>query len=121
MRITYVELLGEQYPLCFSLAASEKLSEIFGSLDNITKELDKGDVASQVKVVDAVLSVLMEAGQTYCKMAHIDCPPPLTCRPADVIDISDPSAVSAIFAAITSGNKREVEAETKNVEATQGK
>ena len=110
MRIAYIELLEAQHPLCFSLSAIEKLTDEFGSLEKMQDELGK----NSIKAINTVLDVLLEAGRKYCEAAHIDCPPPLPCRPADLIDLSDPGAVAAIFSAISAGNKREVEAAEKN-------
>ena len=110
MRISYIELLGNKYPLCFSLSATEKLIEEFGSLEEMQNALS----SNSIKAINATLDVLMEAGRRYCEVAHIDCPAPLPCRPADLIDLSDPSAVSAIFSAMSGGNEREVEVAEKN-------
>lgn len=121
MKISYIELLGKKYPLVFSLAASEKISDAFGGFDKMQKSLTTTDTGKLAKTIDTMLSILMDAGQKYCKMAGIECPPPLDCRPADLIDISDPTAVSAIFTAISASNEREVEVVSKNAEAAPGK
>ena len=121
MKISYIELLGKKYPLCFSLAASEKISDEFGSMEKMTKSLKSNDFGTMAKTVDAVLTALMDAGQIYCRMANIECPPPLECRPADLIDLSDPTAIQAIFEAMAVGNEREVEVVSKNAKTTPGK
>lgn len=122
MKISYIELLGKQYPLCFSLSATKALSDKFGDLTAMQKKIGDADLAVQADAICSMLSILLEAGQRYCRVAGLDCPPPLECDVGDVIDLSDPSAVTAIFAAISGGNKREVEvAESKNAEAKRGK
>lgn len=108
MRISYINLLGKDYPLCFSLAATEKLTEKFGSLEKMQEEMS----ANSVKAIGIVLDILMEAGQRYCKVAGIECPEPLPCRAADIIDLSDPSAVNGIIGAMSA--EREVEVAEKN-------
>lgn len=119
MKITYITLLGQDYPLCFSLAASAKLSDAFGGLDKLDTLLQSEDVGKTAKAVDTLLNALMDAGQTYCRMAHIDAPEPLKCNPSDLLDMTDPAALSAVLAAITAGNKRDVETvDSKNREAT---
>ena len=120
MKISYFEALGVKYPLCFSMAASGKLSDAFGGLDKMQEKLGSGDVAAMAKAIDTILNILMEAGRVYCKMAKIECPEPLGCNPSDIIDVSDPAALNAILAAMAAGNEREVEVSSKNVETTSG-
>lgn len=108
MKISYIELLGEKHPLCFSLSAVEKLTDEFGSLEDMQKKLSANSIKATVKVLD----VLLEAGRKYCEIAHIDCPAPLPCSAGDVIDLSDPSAVTAVFSAMS--QEREVEVAEKN-------
>lgn len=119
MKITYITLLGQDYPLCFSLAASAKLSDAFGGLDKLEAMVTGKDVGKTAKAVDTLLNTLMEAGRIYCEMAHIETPEPLKCNPSDLLDMTDPAALSAVLAAITAGNKRDVETvDSKNREAT---
>ena len=66
MKVTYIELLGERHPLCFSLAASEALDESFGGLDRMTQALSSGSLSQTAKAVDTVLQILMKAGRVYC-------------------------------------------------------
>ena len=33
MKVSYIELLGKKYPLCFSLTAATEMEEAFGGLD----------------------------------------------------------------------------------------
>lgn len=110
MRISYIKLLGKDYPLCFSLSATERLTEEFGSLEKMQEEMSRNSISSICKVLD----ILMEAGQRYCKAAGIECPEPLPCSAADVIDLSDPEAVTTVFSAINRGTEREVEVAEKN-------
>jgi len=121
MKVSYIELLGRKYPLCFSLAASQKISDEFGGMDKMQEALGSGDIGKMAHAVDVVLSTLMDAGQIYCRMANMECPEPLSCRPADVIDLSDPEAIKTIFAAMAVGSERDVEVASKNVTPTQGK
>ena len=110
MRLSYINLGGVDYPACFSLSATEDIVEHFGSLDGMTAALESGNMMEQMRAVDTVLTVLLEAGQRYCEAMGKDHPAPLTCRPADIIDVTDPSAIQAIFSVIGQDSKREVEA-----------
>lgn len=113
MRIGYIELCGEKHPLCFSLSATEEICQQFGDLSNMGKALAETDVAKHLHAVDSVLSILMRAGRRYCEVIGEELPPPLPCRPADVIGLGDKSAIEAIYATINDDNARTVEAKPK--------
>lgn len=121
MKVSYIELLGEKHPLCFSLAAASEVTEAFGGLENMSKSLSLDDIGKAAKAIDAVLTILMRAGRIYVKASGGELPPELPCRPSDLIDVTDGSAIRAIFETIRTDSDREVEAEVKNGEATQGK
>jgi len=76
MKVTYIELLGERHPLCFSLAASEALDESFGGLDRMTQALSSGSLSQTAKAVDTVLQILMKAGRGYFGGGAPPSPPP---------------------------------------------
>lgn len=119
MRISYIELLGEQHPMCFSLSASEAMSSKFGSLERMQEDLQSGDLARVARAVDEVLAILLRAGRTYVAAIGGDLPKELPCRPADLIDVTDGSAIKAIFATIRNDTNRTVETKpTKNAGAT---
>lgn len=117
MRVTYIELLDQRHPMCFSLAASEALDEAFGGLERMQEELQSGSVGRVAKAADTVLAILMQAGRIYASARGEELPEKLPCRPADLIDASSKEAVQAIFSAITGGTEREVETVPKNGEA----
>ena len=114
MKISYLPLLGKDYPLCWSLAATRKITDKFGSIEKAQEEMSKNSVGA----ICTILDILIEAGQNYCKVAGIDCPPPLPCSAADLIDMSDTASISTIFKAMAAGNEREVEVVEKNSKAT---
>lgn len=119
MKVSYIELGGRKHPLCFSLSASAKLSDHFGDLDKMQKELSKKDIGTVARAADIILSVLMEAGRKYAKYIGEELPPALECSPADLIDVTDPEAIKAIFAAISGDTERNVEVQSKNADAKQ--
>ena len=121
MRVSYIELLGEQHPMCFSLTASEELSSEFGGLEKMQNALESRDIAQVAKAVDKVLACLLKAGRIYVGATGGQLPAELPCRPADLIDVTDGEAVRAIFTAISADTARTVETKTKNAGATQGK
>ena len=118
MKVNYIELLGKEYPMVFSSKAGEMLTDAFGSLDGVKDAISNGN---QFKAINTILKILIECGRKYCEVMNIECPPPLPCDPGDIIDVSDPDALSSIFTTIVKGNEREVEVAEKNGVTTQGK
>ena len=118
MRVSYVEFLGQKHPICVSLAATEQLVEAFGSLEQFADALDKSDLARTAQAVDTTFQILLKAGRIYASAMGEELPPELPCRPADLIDVRDRSAIAAIFAAMRADTSRTVEVEQKNGEAT---
>lgn len=121
MQITYIELLGEKHPLCFSLSAAEALDEEFGGLENLDKEISSKDVGRIAKATNSMLEILLKAGRIYVAACGEELPKELPCRPADVIDVREKHILADVLAAIKGDTKREVEADSKNTEATQGR
>lgn len=119
-RVEYIELLGKKYPMCFTPAVAEELEEEFGSLNNIGEGL--ANDGKQMKALNTMVETLMEAGQNYAKIIGLECPEPLPCRAADVIDMTDPDTVAELIQlvsrTISAGSSRQVEAKVKNPEAT---
>lgn len=111
MKLSYIQLGDEEKrPVCFSLSAIEDIEEAFGGLDAMQKQL----VAGKVKAINTVLEIMLRAGEAYCKGMDIPCPPPLKCRPADLIDVRDGSIVHQIFDAIQGDTERDIETQRKN-------
>lgn len=120
MRVNYIELLGEKHPLCFSLAASEELSEQFGDLSKMGAELTSKDAKRVARAVDKVLNALLKAGRIYASAMGHELPKPIPCRPADLLDVRDSNAMEAIMKAMTADTKQEVQTEG-NAGATRDK
>lgn len=111
MKLNYIQLgAGEKQPVCFSLSAIEDIEDEFGSLDKMRDALVKG----KVKAINKVLEIMIKAGRSYCLGMGLDCPPPLICRPADLIDVRDASIVTEIFSVISDDTDRSVEVKGKN-------
>lgn len=118
MRVTYLELLGQKHPMCFSVTASAELDRAFGGLENMAGRFLDGGLAQQVEAINTALKVLLKAGRVYASAAGLDVPPPLPCEPGDLMDVTDGNAVNTIFSAISGSAEREVEIESKNGGAT---
>ena len=110
MKISYVQLGGEKRPVCFSLSAIEDIEDEFGSLNKMREQLSAG----KVKAINKVLEIMLNAGRIYAETIGEECPPPLKCKPSDLIGTDDINIVSEIFAAIGDGTERKVEAKSKN-------
>lgn len=120
MKVTYIELLGKKHPLCFSLGAAEALVGEFGSMENLDKEIGSKDVGRIAKATNTLLEILLKAGRIYAGAMGDELPDELPCRPADVIDVRDKNVLADAMAAIRGDTAREVETDSKNMEATQG-
>lgn len=117
-----ITFLGKEHPLFFSLDASAKLEEHFGSIAAMGEVLDAGKPSVVAPAVDFVLGVLMEAGRIVYQAEGRELPDRLPCKPSDLIDVTDPAAFRAISQTLAADGKREVEAvpEGKNAETTPG-
>lgn len=120
MKVSYIELLGEKHPMCFSLAASERIDEEFGSVDAMLDELHSKELRRIAKAADKVIQILMHAGRIYMSALGEPLPPPIPCRPADLIAVTDQESIQAIFSTMKEDSAQEVVTEPKNAEATQG-
>ena len=120
MKTVYIELAGQKHPLRMSLAATKALSERFGGLDQMGEALTGSDVAAKVDALDDVLAILMKAGRIYASACGEELPLPIPCKPSDLIDASDGTVLKSVLETMRGDAEREVEAVTKNGEATQG-
>lgn len=111
MDVNYIELGGEKRPICFSLSAIEDIQKEFGGLENMGSGLSSNNISA----VDKVLGILFDAGRRYCEGVGIDCPAPLKCRPADLMDAQEAAQiVHKIYEAMQKDSSRDVEVASKN-------
>ena len=59
MRVSYIELGGNKYPMCLSLTATEELTERFGDLSNMGKALSGGNIAEGERATKDIIAMLM--------------------------------------------------------------
>lgn len=133
-RITFVEIAGKKYPLSFSLGASKAMAAKFGSLDKMSDYISASDGTVTADTLDAIsyiLAVLIAQGVAYKNTFEKDLPPEAGARYEDgkyiklsqeeievAVDIGNAGELmSAINQSMASSGEREIEAETKNVEA----
>ena len=120
MKVTYIELMGKQYPMCFSLTAATEMDDAFGGLKHLSDRMQAGNLAQTSAAINTALEILLKAGRIYASACGMEIPDPLPCAPADLIDVTDGEAVKSIFSAISGDTVREVETVPKNGKATQG-
>ena len=134
-RITYVKIAGKSYPMSFSLGASKKIIEKYGSAQKMQTAMKKSDDAEKLSIVTDMLALLIAQGCAYKNYFEKDIPAPddapiidgkWTPLPAEVIEIAlgvmDVAEVTQkIEECISIGSKKEVEGrpEGKNVSAAQ--
>jgi len=116
MKLTYITLRGEQHPLCYNLYAIEELCDEFGGLDKMADAMNSDSQAEQIRAIGTVLRILMDGGREYCREMGIELPKPIK-NPTALIDASSPETITAIFSAIQTDKKQEVE--VKNAVTTQ--
>lgn len=111
MDLHYFEIAGVKRPICFSMRAIKNIQDAFGGME----KMSEGVIDRDVGVVSKVMEILLDAGQAYCEATGVECPPPLRCSPADLMDVRETqAAVEAIFEAIREDSDREVEVRSKN-------
>lgn len=134
-RITYVKIAGKSYPMSFSLGASKKIIEKYGSAQKMQTAMKKSDDVEKLSIVTDMLALLIAQGCAYKNYFEKDIPAPddaplvdgkWTPLPAEVIEIAlgvmDVAEVTQkIEECISIGSKKEVEGrpEGKNVSAAQ--
>lgn len=120
MKVHYVELLGEQHPLCFSFSAAAALDKHFGGLENMTDAMLSGDIKKRAEAMDVALTEMMRAGRIYAEAMGEPLPRPIPCKPTDLLSAREGSALAAIFATVRDNSRREVKTAGGKEEATQG-
>ncbi len=64
-KITYVKIAGRSYPMSFSLGASKKIIEKFGSAERMKKGLGEGEETKKIDMVIDLLALLTAQGCAY--------------------------------------------------------
>ena len=134
-RITYVKIAGKSYPMSFSLGASKKIIEKYGSAQKMQTAMKKSDDVEKLSIITDMLALLIAQGCAYKNYFEKDIPAPddapiidgkWTTLPAEVIEIAlgvmDIAEVTQkIEECMSVGSKKEVEGrpEGKNVSAAQ--
>lgn len=131
-RITYVMIAGKSYPMSFSLGASKKIVEKFGSVEKMQATLSrKGGDTEKLDIVIDILALLIAQGCAYKNYFEKDMPAPENAPliegkweplPRDILEIAIQlpdmeELTQKIQECIGNGGKKEVDAKAtgKNV------
>lgn len=133
-KITYIKIAGRSYPMSFSLGASKKIIQRYGSSQKMNAALqEEGDESKKIDMVVWILSLLIAQGCAYKNYFEADIPAPEDAPVIDgkwvpvdqnvleyAIDIAEIEEVTKkIEECIGGGSKKNVEAKPgKNVKAT---
>lgn len=135
-KITYIKIAGKNYPMSFSLGASKKITEKYGSTKKMNELLSGGDDFKKIDMVTDLLSLLISQGCAYKNYFEKDIPTsdddpvidgkwtPLAREVIEIaVGIEDVEEITAkIEECIGAGSKKEVElrSEGKNAKSAQG-
>lgn len=127
-RVTYISIMGKRFPLCFTVAAQERVNREFGGLVKMFDSLGK-DADGAPSAMVALLHILMEGGaareRAISRMngstADIASVPDLDAL-KNLVTVGDVNTYKkTIFQAIQNATSVTVEVEPeKNVKTTQG-
>ena len=137
-RTVYIEIAGKQYPMRISVGASIAITKKYGSLQNMANNLKRGDDVDEEKAFETIIwmaEVLIRQGCAYKNLFEPDLPLPenapvkdgkyipITAEDLEIaLDMADMGEITQkIFAAIGSGNKKEIHAKEKETGKKNGK
>ena len=137
-RTVYIEIAGKQYPMRFSVGASIAITKKYGSLQNMANNLKRGDDVDEEKAFEPIIwmaETLIRQGCAYKNLFEPDLPLPenapvkdgkyipITAEDLEIaLDMADMGEITQkIFAAIGSGNKKEIHAKEKETGKKNGK
>ena len=75
-RITYIKIAGKSYPMSFSLGASKKIVEKYGSAEKMKSSLAKAKDAEKIDIVIDMMDLLISQGCAYKNYFEKDIPAP---------------------------------------------
>lgn len=133
-RIVNVMIAGKSYPMSFSLGASKKIIEKYGSAEKMKSSLDKAKDTQKIDMVTELLELLIAQGCAYKNYFEKDMPAPenapiiegkWTPITKDVLEIAvgvyDVEELSEkITECIGKGSKKEVETKSEGKNAKGG-
>lgn len=115
MRVAYLTLGENKYPMCMSLTSVERIEEEFGGLEQLMEALtysSAGGLANVIRAAETALGIFLDAGRIYASGRGGEVPPLPDCRITDLLGVDDLNFVELIGGVISNSTEREVEAES---------
>lgn len=124
-KITYITLAGKDYPMSFSLGATKRLIQRYGSVEKMQERIKKeGNEADKLEAIVEILALLISQGCAYKNFFEKDLPAPENAPiingkweplPTEVIEVAvdifdAEDMVAKIVECISGGSKKDVEA-----------
>lgn len=124
-KITYITLAGKDYPMSFSLGATKRLIQRYGSVEKMQERIKKeGNEADKLEAIVEILTLLISQGCAYKNFFEKDLPAPDNAPiingkweplPSEVIEVAvdifdAEDMVAKIVECISGGSKKDVEA-----------
>lgn len=133
-RITYATIAGKNYPMSFSLGASKKIIEKYGSAERMKTSLENAKDSQKIDMVTELLELLIAQGCAYKNYFEKDIPAPdnspvvdgkWTPLPREALEIAvgiyDIEELSdKISECVGNGSKKEVETRSEGKNASGG-
>lgn len=120
MKITKINILGEDRPLGYSVQVACDAEEKFGDAGGIFKLMKEAPLKAKMDGLFWLLEAMLKAGKDYARLIDEYSPEPLTREELmQLYGLEDVGELTrSVMDAVTAGVRREVEAEPpKNSEA----
>lgn len=133
MAVSYLKLAGKNYPLSFSLGASKRIAQKYGSINKIEEKLTFEELTEEtIDVITDLVELLINQGCAYKNVFEKNLPAekdapivdgkyiPLSREEIEIVIGFDDfdNIIEAIMRCVNSSAKTEIEVETgKNSEA----
>ena len=134
-KITYITIVGKDYPMSFSLGAAKKIMEKYGGTGKLMKKMDESESDTEkLEMISDILALLIAQGCAYKNYFEADIPAPdnapvvdgkWTPIPKDIIDIAlgvydSEAMVKSINECISAGSKKDLSTKptSKNAKTT---
>lgn len=121
MKTAKINILGQEHTLCFSARVTRRCTEDYGSVEQMLATLEDENSGRVLDSALWMLAAMLDAGRRYALRAEDREESVVTLDDLyDLFGINDLGELTGkLLDAITNGSSREVEAEPKNVKATQ--
>ncbi len=111
MLINYIELAGENHPICFSAFAMEMIEDQFGGMKEWSEQIQSG----KIKVYNTSIDIFLQAGMERMITEGRECPPPIKGKASALLGMEElKAAMEKIMECVSADAERTVEVRSKN-------